>query len=168
MQEGTGPASVDVQASILVLHDPHAQAIALPSVAPAAASPRAEVKPKRVAARPVLVPNATWNAMSALAGAQSLLPDLPHWTLDCAHLRGITALGSSCSSVSRALPRDDNYNTISARCHHCHGWVHLMAISLVIQVALQGGRQPQSQLQPSMQLLPLLQGQEPQAGSRLC
>ncbi len=85
MQEGTGPASVDVQASILVLHDPHAQAIALPSVAPAAASPRAEAKPKRVAARPVLMPNATWNAMSALAGARSLLPDLPE--------------GTSCSSL---------------------------------------------------------------------
>ena len=32
MQDGTGPASVDVQASILVLHDPDAQAIALPSL----------------------------------------------------------------------------------------------------------------------------------------
>ena len=80
MQEGTGSASVDVQASLLVLHDPHAQAIALPSVAPAAASPRAEAKPKRVAARPALVPNATWNAMSALAGARSLPPDLPEGT----------------------------------------------------------------------------------------
>ena len=77
MQDGTGPASVAVQASILVLHDPDAQAIALPSVAPAAASLRAEVKPKRIAARPVLIPNSTWNAMSALAGAQRLPPDLP-------------------------------------------------------------------------------------------
>lgn len=76
MQDGMGPASVDVQASILVLHDPDAQAIALPSVAPAAASPRVEAKPKRVAARPVLMPNSTWNAMSALAGAERLPPGL--------------------------------------------------------------------------------------------
>ena len=82
MQEGAGPALVDVQASLLVLHDPHAAAIALPSVTPAAASPRAEAKPKRVAARPVLMPNSTWTAMSALAGAWRLLPHLPPRTLN--------------------------------------------------------------------------------------
>lgn len=44
-----------------------------------------------------------------------------------------------------------------------------MAISHGIQVAQPGGRQAQSQLQPSMlQLLPQLQGQELQAGSHLC
>ena len=83
---------MDVQASILILHDPDAQAIALPSVAPAATSPRTEVKPKRVAARPVLMPNSTWNAMSALAGVWRLVPDLPQWTLDHTSLCDITAL----------------------------------------------------------------------------
>ncbi len=60
---------MDVQASILVLHDPDAQAITVPNVAPAAASAPRKQAPKRVAARPVLMPNSTWNAMSALAGA---------------------------------------------------------------------------------------------------
>ena len=60
---------MDVQASILVLHDPDAQAITVPNVAPAAATSPRKPPPKRVAARPVLMPNSTWNAMSALAGA---------------------------------------------------------------------------------------------------
>ena len=64
-----GPSSMDVQASILVLHDPDAQAITVPNVAPAAATSPRKPPPKRVAARPVLMPNSTWNAMSALAGA---------------------------------------------------------------------------------------------------
>lgn len=65
---------MNVQASLLVVHDPEAQAITAPSVAPAAASaPRKQAPPKRVAARPVLMPNSTWNAMSALAGACQLL-----------------------------------------------------------------------------------------------
>lgn len=72
-QDGAGPSSMDVQASILVLHDPEAQAITVPNVAPAAASAPRKQAPKRVAARPVLMPNSTWNAMSALAGALLLL-----------------------------------------------------------------------------------------------
>ena len=68
LQDGAGPSSVDVQASVLVLHNPDAQAIAVPNVAPAAASAPRKQPSKRVAARPVLMPNSTWNAMSALAG----------------------------------------------------------------------------------------------------
>lgn len=66
---------MDVQASILVLHDPEAQAITVPNVAPAAASLPRKQAPKRVAARPMQMPNSTWNAMSALAGA---LPRPPY------------------------------------------------------------------------------------------
>ena len=79
LQDGAGPSSVDVQASILVLHDPDAQAIAVPNVAPAAASAPRKQLPKRVAARPVLMPNSTWNAMSALAGIlQRLCRNVSH------------------------------------------------------------------------------------------
>ncbi|BDA41543.1 probable cell division protein FtsZ 2 at N-terminal half [Coccomyxa sp. Obi] len=66
-QDGHGPGTVEVQASLLVLHDPDAPSIALPVQTPSAA-PAPRKPPARPPPREQKLPASTWTAMSALAG----------------------------------------------------------------------------------------------------
>lgn len=77
---------MDVQASLLVLHDPGALDIALPDMSAPAATSSAAASPaaqRRAPARQLprapqqKLPASTWIAMSALAGAP-LLPQAAH------------------------------------------------------------------------------------------
>lgn len=82
-QEGAGPGTLYVQASLLVLHDPAAPSLSMAPLAQDSAAsaspapPLANAGPSRgrVAARPAplaqRLPASTWNAMSALAGSAS-------------------------------------------------------------------------------------------------
>lgn len=68
------PGTVEVQASLLVLHDPDAPSLTLPmEPAPASSAPR--MPPVRsMPQRDHMLPASTWKAMSALAGAARMLP----------------------------------------------------------------------------------------------
>lgn len=87
MQDGSLSGTVEVQASLLVLHDPNAPSIPLPmQTAPAASAPRRP--PARMPPRDHKLPTSTWTAMSALAGASSTC-----------HLPSCQLLASLCCSV---------------------------------------------------------------------
>lgn len=73
MQDGNGSGTVEVQASLLVLHDPTAPSIALPVQTPSAA-PAPRKPPARLPPREQKLPASTWTAMSALAGAFRTMP----------------------------------------------------------------------------------------------
>jgi hypothetical protein len=71
VQNGSLSGTVEVQASLLVLHDPSAPSIALPmQTALAASAPRRP--PARSRPRDHKLPASTWTAMSALAGASRI------------------------------------------------------------------------------------------------